>query len=65
MPPVIGRMLTTVSQPDHQMRCARANFVITPRAAINLCGACRRDRPDLVFVSVGSGLDAARFGQRR
>ena len=62
---VLDRLLAEPGLPHHEMSCARPDLVIAARAAIGLGGPRRRDRPHLVVIAVGPGLDATRRRQRR
>lgn len=57
MASVIGRLLATVGGPYHQMCCPGADFMVAAGTAIRLRRARARDRPNLVLVTVRTGLD--------
>jgi hypothetical protein len=61
---VLYRMLTELGLPHHEMSCARPDLVIATRATIVLDGPRSCDRPHLVVIAVGSGLDTTRCRQR-
>jgi hypothetical protein len=55
MPPVFDRALTGVGGPHHDMRCARADFMIAARATVGL--GCTRAGNGTHFVLVAVGPD--------
>ena len=65
MPAVVQSPFADVGRPDDQMRSPRTDFVIAARTTVGLRGLRRRNRANLVVVSVRSGLDAARQRKRR
>jgi hypothetical protein len=62
MPPVVDAPLALACRQYHHMSCARANLLITARTPVRLGGARRRDRVDLVLVTVRPDFDPARRG---
>jgi hypothetical protein len=64
MSAILYRTVTQFGSPYHEMSCARPDLVIATRATIVLDGPRSCDRPHLVVIAVGSGLDTTRCRQR-
>lgn len=58
MPPIVTRSVACPMRPYHHMGYAATDFVIAPRAPIDLHGSRARYRHDNVFVAVGAVLHA-------
>ena len=60
MPAVVQSPFADVGRPDDQMRSPQTDFVIAARTTVGLRGLRRRNRVNLVVVSVRSGLDTSK-----